>query len=623
VWLLAALVVLGGVLLLRPWASSRGSARPEAGGVSLPDPPSAKEQALLAQVASAASSDPTPVRLLGDYYMDSARPFGALWAYAVALRARPEEVDATLGLARALEQALLHDEATARLREVLAHKPGELRAVVQLAELYLRTGRPDAARSVIRDAGAAFTSSTDGAVLEGRVLQALGDAKGATEAYRRAIGQDGKDAGAFHRLGLLALSQGDLFNARQNLGAASILSPSNPRYEIDLGRTYALSPKPEEWDTAARHYLSAVKRSPRFAPAYYEAGVWYNRHKRWQQAAERLEAAVSHDPGHAAAHEELARALEALGRRAEAHQHRGMAFAARDLRMAALREFQAWAALDRDNPQAEIEVAQSYFETQHADQAQARMAKARERFPREPAVRERLIAYYLVEGDRVQARRLCEEWLREEPGSPQILYLLGRVAADEQQTGEAIRIFEQVLAKEPENPQWLGTLGEALLKQPGTEAVPRAVALLARAASGSPEEPRWRLLLAQGLQRLGRIEEARRQALRALDLDPHQSAAYTLVVQLARQEGAAGPLALYADLVRAVEGRLREEMPFWQATWKRPRDPQAYTALAGFLIRTGNLEKAESQLAEALRLRPGSPEVRARLELVRRVRTAL
>jgi tetratricopeptide (TPR) repeat protein len=574
-------------------------------------------------VAAAGPGDPTPARLLGDYHMDAARPFAALWAYALALRAKPADLSATLGLARALEAARFPDEAIARLRLVLTRRPGEPQAVAQLAELYLRTGRPEAALTVVRGAGAPFTESKDGAVLQGRVLQALGDTKGAADAYRRAIGLDGQDAATFHRLGLLALAQGDLFVARQNLGAARVVAPNNPRYEVDFGRSYAISSRREEWLQAPRHYAAAMRLAPRSAAAYYEEGLWCVRRALWREAVERLETAVALDPAHAGAHEQLARALDALGRPKEAHRHRGLAYEARDLRMAALREYQAWAAMDRDNPDAELEVAQSYFESQHVDQAQARLEKALLRFPGNPDVRERLIAFYLLEADRTQARRLCEEWLREEPGSIRALYLLGRAAADDQQYPQAIRLYERLLAKEPDSPQWLGTLGETLLKLPGKDGLPRAVALLTRAAVGMPEEPRWRVGLAQALQRLGRIEEARRQALRALDLDPHQSAVYNQIVQLTRLEGTVGPLSLYADLVRSLEARLREEMPFWQATWQRPRDPQAYVALASFLLRTGDLEKAEGQLMEALRLRPNWPEVRARLAMIRRLREAL
>jgi Flp pilus assembly protein TadD len=302
-----------------------------------------------------------------------------------------------------------------------------------------------------------------------------------------------------------------------------------------------------------------------------------------------------------------------------------MADEARDLSMAALREYQAWAALDRDNPEAELQVAQSYFNIDRTKEAQARLETARRRFPRDAAIRERLIAYYILGLDQDQARRLCQEWLREEPGSPQVLWLLGRAAEASQQYAETVRLYEQALAKEPDNLAWVGTLGVTLLTLSDTDAHPeeRAVAALARAATGDPDEPRWRLALAQGLQRLGRIEEARRQALRALDLGPRESRAYNLLVQCARQERAAGPLSLFAGLLREVEARQREEQSLRHATWERPRDPDAYAALAEFLLHTGNPAAAESQWAEAARLRPDWPKVRARLAMVRRLREDL
>jgi tetratricopeptide (TPR) repeat protein len=231
--------------------------------------------------------------------------------------------------------------------------------------------------------------------------------------------------------------------------------------------------------------------------------------------------------------------------------------------------------------------------------------------------------------DQAQARRLCQEWLREEPGSPQALWLLGRAAEASQQYAETVRLYEQALTKAPDNPQWLGTLGGTLLMPGalpgGADGRPeeRAVAALARAATGDPDEPRWRVGLAQGLQRLGRVEEARRQALRALDLGPRESRAYNLLVQCARQERAAGPLSLFAGLLREVEARQRAEQSLRQATWERPRDPDAYAALAEFLLHTGNPAAAESQWAEAARLRPGWPKARARLALVRRLREVL
>src|SRR5262249_42779012 len=156
-------------------------------------------------------------------------------------------IPATFGLARALEQGLLLDAAIARLKELLSREPGQADASAMLSELLLRTGRPEAALSVVRAAPPAYRMSAAGAGMEGRVREALGDVVGAKAAYRRAVEQDSRDAGAWHRLGLLALSQGWLYDARQALGAARVLAPTNSLYSVDFGRSYAASPQPQEW----------------------------------------------------------------------------------------------------------------------------------------------------------------------------------------------------------------------------------------------------------------------------------------------------------------------------------------------------------------------------------------
>lgn len=621
---IAAALVLLGAFFLHRWPISRQPAGLRTASPALPDPPDAQEKALLTRLSAARPGDPAPARLLGEHYLGAGRPFAALWTEAFALQAQPADAAAMLDLVQALDGAQFYEEAIARLQPAPG-RPQSPETAAQLAELYLRTGRPEQALAVVQRAGAVLTGSKDGAVLEGRVRQALGDAAGAKAAYWRAVGLDANDAEVRRRIGRLALSQGELSAAQQALGAAAVLVPDDPRGQVDLGRAFDASSRTEDRRRAEQYYTAALSQAPQFAPAHLALGNWYLDQSRRKEAIEQFQLAVSADPGDAEAHEALARALEADGRRAEAHRQRGLAADARGLRVPALQEYGTWAALAPDDPQAAIQAAQSEFDVDRTKQAEARLERARRRFPRDAALRERLIAFYLLGLDQEQARRLCQEWLREEAGSPAALWLLGRAAEASRQYDEAVRLYEQALSRDPDNPQWLGALGGTLLAMPdaGPARARQAVAALARAATGDPHEPRWRLFLAQALLRLGRPEEARRQALRALDLDPRQSRAYTVLLQCARQQHAAGPLSLFAGLQRAVEARLRQEQPLRQATWDRPRDPAAYAALAAFLLRTGDPAAAEPQLAEALRLRPASPDLHARLVLLRRLREVL
>jgi tetratricopeptide (TPR) repeat protein len=614
---LACLLLISLALTCSGCGRREGSAA--ATTAALPDAPEGEEKALLEALRASRPGDSTPARRLGDLYVDRARPFSALWAYAIATDGPPApDPSVERGMARALAAGLFPEAAIRRLRAVVEREPREPHGVAALAELYLRTAQPEAALKVVEAAGDSFRGSEEGATLEGQARLALGDAAGAERALRRAVDlPHGKDPEAWRRLGLLALSRGDLFAAKQAFGAARVVAPLNPLYDVEYGRALAASANPKEQLEGLGYYVKAMNRSLRFAPAQYEAGVWYVRRKRWREAIARLRAAVDAEAGNPEAHEQLARALEAVGAKAEGRRHRALAFEARDLRARALQENQAWAALAPDDPEAELAVSESYFRMSDLPRARARLAAARKRFPNHPEFRERFIAVSIALGDLAPARPLLEAWLREEPASSRALWMQGRVAAEEQRPAEAIRLYEQAIARDPENPELHGVLGEALLKQPGSAE--RALEPLARAAMRAPAEARWRAGLAQALLSAGRVEEARRQALRALDLDPHQGEVYGVVVQLARRERTPGVLALFAQLTRDKETYLREETRRWRATWRSPEDAAAYVAMADFLARGGDLAAAEGQLAEAVRLRPGDTALRARLSRVGRL----
>jgi Flp pilus assembly protein TadD len=144
----------------------------------------------------------------------------------------------------------------------------------------------------------------------------------------------------------------------------------------------------------------------------------------------------------------------------------------------------------------------------------------------------------------------------------------------------------------------------------------RATRLLEGAIQQTPNVARYRNELGLALRRRGDAERARQQFLRSLDLDPHEAPVYSNLVAVAHQLDRPQQVRFWSPLVRAVEDRTRDELLLWRSAWDRPADGAAYYQLAEFLIRTGDLPKAQSQLEEALRLRPQWPEARQTLERV-------
>jgi tetratricopeptide (TPR) repeat protein len=611
-------VSLGALMWLPRWAHRGTTASRPASPTPLPDAPSPAELTLVRGLDTATPTDPTPARRLGDFYSEEGRPFEAMWAYSQALHAQPTDLPATLGIARALEAGLLLDGAMARLRGVLAKDPRQQEATERLVELYLRTGQPAAALAVVRAAGEGPQRSARGALLEGRARQALGDIGGARAAYQRAAQSEKAEPEGWHRLGLLALSEGDLPHARQALERAHGLDPTEPRFAVDLGRAYAAGQSAADQQAAIRLFQEAVQ-SRRYAPAFYQAGLLLRGQHRLPQAAAAFGRAAAADHSFADPFRELAGALEGAGRHAEAHYQRGLYYSIKDLRPRSLREYLAMAAADPQHPGGLLMASQSRFKMQQNAQALALARQAFDRFPGAPEVREQLAALLILTSDRKSAAQLCRAWLRAEPGAAQPLWMLGQIAGADLRLDDAIRDYEQALAKQPENANFLESLGEVLLAAPGSEHLPRAMATLSRAVALAPEDATARYQLGLALTRAGRLEEARRQMLRSLDLDPNRGPIYSTLVPLARRLHQPGPAALLGPIVRDVEDRLREELALWRRTWDQPDDPAGYVALAGFLLRTGDPRRAESQLEQALVLRPNWPAVEAELARVRRL----
>jgi tetratricopeptide (TPR) repeat protein len=616
----AGILVLLAFLVLLPRLTGRRPLATAASRPALPDAPSAEEQTRLSALVAAQPGDPKPGRELGDFYLQGARPFGAIWAYSLALQARADDPSATLGMAQALETGLFRERAVERLRAILSREPGHPEAVPRLATLYLRTGRPKAALLLLQGPGAPFLSRPEGRVLEGRVWQALGDLDAAERAYRRAVEQDPQDAAAWRRLGLLALSQEKRAAALQALERAVALDPQNPGALVDLGRVLAASGKPADRQSATRFFRAAIQSRP-YAPAFYHSSLMLARAGDLKQAEEGFRLAIKTDPQYPDAYLALANVLDATGRRAEGHHQRGIYFSIKDLRHDSMRQYLAMAKADPSRPDGLLMASQSLFNMMQRPRAADMARRAWTEFPGNPQARERLAASLIVAKWKA-ATQLCQEWLQKEPGAVPALWMLGRIAADEKRPADAIRYYEQVLAIQPENAEVLEALGAVLLGSPEPENLPRALDALSRAVALAPAKAKARYRLGMALMKSGRPEEALRQLLRSLDLDPHAGETYNVVVQLARRLRQPGAVAFFSPLVRDVEARLREELLLWRQTWDRPDDPNGYLALARFLIRTAALEKAESQLERALLLRPHWSEAADELRRVRRLLAA-
>jgi Flp pilus assembly protein TadD len=104
------------------------------------------------------------------------------------------------------------------------------------------------------------------------------------------------------------------------------------------------------------------------------------------------------------------------------------------------------------------------------------------------------------------------------------------------------------------------------------------------------------------LQQLGRLAEAEAELAHAAELDPEAAAVFRALAEVrARRQDFAGAAVAYARMITL-----------------QPDNAEAHAGLGYMLALTGRNDEAAQQWAEALRLDPGFPGLRERLDKLRR-----
>jgi cellulose synthase operon protein C len=615
--LLIALALLA-VALIAGVVASRYRSRPAATAAApLWERPESSEEARLLSAALARPADGAAQAALGDHYLALRRSFEAAWAYQ---RARDAAGTATqsepaLFVATALEAAGVPTRALDVVTEAAARNPANAALVERRAELQLHLGRPKAAIASLRSLP---SLAPDSRLLLARALEAAGDDAGALAQCHCCAADETASAEASLRLGRLLMRLGRAGEARAALETAHRLAPTRPEPLMALGMSFMPEARlyPER---AGRWFNEALRVSPELPAARVGVGRVYALHRRWSEAASQFVLAVKSSPRDPEALLALAEALEAMGHRAEAHERRGMAYVAQGKLPQAHAEFQALQRLQPDSRQAALLISQTLIQMDRNAEAARVVQAALPRHPQDAELKQRLAQLLVLSHTRHRARQVCEAWRQAEPEAARPLWLLGRIAQGSLQLVQAIDLFEQAARKDPNDPEILFSLGEALGRAGPRQSIPRALELLARAVERAPGEARYRYQLGLVLQQSGRLEPARRQFLRALDLDPGFTSAYTGLLHVSGRLQEPGQTALFAPIVRDLQQARRDEPALRARVYQAPDDPAGYAALARYRAARGDLKGARSQWEVAVALRPLDPAARRELDRLNRL----
>jgi tetratricopeptide (TPR) repeat protein len=216
--------------------------------------------------------------------------------------------------------------ATSIWTDTVAKRPANARAQCYLGDALAAEGRwtdalghYDEAIRLDRPALARGDRSIYGDILvnSGNVLRALGRNDEAAQRYEEALRLDANLLAAHFNLGAVHLQANRLPAAIEELTQALKLDPNYTAAHTSLGSALLLAGRSDE---ALSHYAAALQLDPS-AKSQRDLGIALLYLKRLPAAIEHLEEAVRLAPASAPAHEFLAGALVAQGRKAEAVAH--------------------------------------------------------------------------------------------------------------------------------------------------------------------------------------------------------------------------------------------------------------------------------------------------------------
>lgn len=581
----------------------------------------AEESRLLQAVASRPNDASARVEL-GRYFEAREGSFEAMWEYAEARALAPEDAHVPRREAAVLRAGQVVDLGTRRLEEALRAQPDDLDTRAALANAYLATARAADARALMEARSDDVWKDAESVLALGQARHAAGDDAGARAAFDRSIALENRGHRAWYALGRLHLREGRSEQARDALLHAMVAERSRPEYPFTVGLTHLQEGGPENVRRALGYFKEAVALDGNFARAHYHAGAALERQGNRRQALTHYSLALLGDSDYPEPNLALGRGLTGAGEARQAHRFFGRWADITDRPERAAREFAAMAE-GAEGVLPALLVSQVYIRTQQTAKATPAIEAALARYPKDTRLLERLASLKIQLGDRVAARRLLNRWLELAPTAATPHWLLGRCDLGDMKYAEGIARLERAVALDPKSAHPHGFMGAALMRLGTPEGNARAVEALRQAVTLAPNDAQYHDFYGQALGRVGRHEEARREFLKALNVDPSRVACLTPLSQLAWRLQRTGPSTLFAAVTRSVQRRVTEESLLWPHVWQNPTDDEGRLKLARFFCETGHLDRARHQLDQILERRPTHAAARALLATVLRCQEAL
>ena len=248
--------------------------------------------------------------LLGQAYLLTGETNLAKESFEHAVALYPGQVDARRSLAALESQSGRHQQARARLEDLLKQRPDDVVALNMLMMLNLVTKNWDEAEHTVNRLRAV---SKDGAVAfmaEGRLREAQRQYDKASAAYERAMALAPNDPDTLLSLVKLDIAQGHANRAKIRLDAVLATRPDHLFAHGLLGEVLVLSDQHQEADVQFRE---ATRVNPKWiAPWLGRGGLWLAQ-KQPDQAVQVIQAGIQANPDSEELHMLLASAYFSQG----------------------------------------------------------------------------------------------------------------------------------------------------------------------------------------------------------------------------------------------------------------------------------------------------------------------
>jgi len=339
-----------------------------------------------------------------------------------------------------------------------------------------------------------------------------GDTTAAVDYFEKSVQIEPNDADAHFNLGVALYGVGEYRRALAEFEIAGQTYPADPALHINLAETYTALGR---FHAAKKEYEYALRRDPNNADALTGLGSLLLKTNQYEAAQEYLQQALAIRPSHGLAHISMGWVYLRTGRETEAthYFYRGLrslpnsidgrlglaeSFRLRGNYEDALEEYRTVYAKDRGNREAMLGMGICNTELGNLGQAKELLEKARGVDPDNPRVYRALGNYYLAKEMFTESVGNFRMAIQIDVNERESYVGLGRALDAAGLHAEAADAFERALAKKPDDAALLYRLGQVYAELDETD---RAIACLEKgltAPSGTVElERKIRALIDQ------------------------------------------------------------------------------------------------------------------------------